>query len=553
MFKSTSRILTLAFMMIIANLMTLQAQAASIIDAAPALQSNGGSLTTFNQAVNMHLQSDADYGRFVEPQVTGINRALAIKFMRLMPANLRSDFIYISPNGALLSNRPALAFNLRPMTPALVKSLRASSISSPTLNPLSISTMQAKKQLTNRLSMRPMSYPPTSGNGGAYGRMYSSQGFNAMFGFVVPPCDVNLASGESGDAYFNAYDSNGNDQVDAGIATNIGVGSGTGATYGSYTHNSVMFVSIPTQGGYQSGFTYGQGYSPYPCGQPIGMMYGSEAAPNQNISALLVGIPYVYPEQLALPPQSTIMHGSTWLFFQTPSALLVNPTSGSLPSNCSGCSVARMTSIAQNPPGSPPNLDGSCYGLCPNSYGKIIGADLYWYKVAAGNLTSPCQDNGTNPPSAQCTITISTTQWSNGYYSNIPSAVDNDPVNNEYGTIGIDLDPGYSQGAPSSQQSLPSGLPPAPNPFSTCTPDSHGYCAVTVGGQSGTCYSGPAGDQTGTELDTYTSYVFTPGYALNLVEIATNKVGYQGVYCNKPYNTWSPQEPKVRFSDPNLP
>ncbi|HTD34223.1 MAG TPA: hypothetical protein VK665_11215, partial [Candidatus Elarobacter sp.] len=69
------------------------------------LRANGGTMTSFNDAVGLDL-ADADYGKFVDPRVQGADRARALKFLRLMPKNMRGDFVYIDNSGRILSNRP---------------------------------------------------------------------------------------------------------------------------------------------------------------------------------------------------------------------------------------------------------------------------------------------------------------------------------------------------------------------------------------------------------------------------------------------------------------
>ncbi|HTV72285.1 MAG TPA: MFS transporter, partial [Candidatus Acidoferrales bacterium] len=153
------------------------------------------------------------------------------------------DFVYVSSTGKILSNRVALGFGIQPMSTVQSAALRHN----------------GQKALYRRLasdqSIRPLSYPPTGGSGGAYIRTYSSQGINAAYGYIVPPCDVSLQPGESGNMYFNAYDSNGNDIVDAGVATGISA---------STTGNAESISFINPGGGYiNTGWTNQN--EVYPC------------------------------------------------------------------------------------------------------------------------------------------------------------------------------------------------------------------------------------------------------------------------------------------------
>ncbi len=60
----------------------------------------------FAQARGLTL-SDSDIDTYIDPSVTGSDRALAHQLMRIMPANERGDFVYMDSNGRLMSNNPA--------------------------------------------------------------------------------------------------------------------------------------------------------------------------------------------------------------------------------------------------------------------------------------------------------------------------------------------------------------------------------------------------------------------------------------------------------------
>jgi len=62
--------------------------------------------------MNAPLFSDSDYGAFVDPQVQGDDRRLAIKFLKLMPINKRGDFTYVD-GLRVLSNRVDVARGLQ--------------------------------------------------------------------------------------------------------------------------------------------------------------------------------------------------------------------------------------------------------------------------------------------------------------------------------------------------------------------------------------------------------------------------------------------------------
>ena len=118
----------------------------------------------------------------------------------------------------------------------------------------------------------------------------------------------------------------------------------------------------------------------YPCGSPVGIMYGTLPPPNSSLSMLATGVPAFDPTQMNLPPATTIWSNAAWNFFATPSSLNSSPgTLNGIPTNCTDCSVARMFTLAiQN------GNFGQCYGGCTGV------PDGRWDNVVAGQLISPC-------------------------------------------------------------------------------------------------------------------------------------------------------------------
>lgn len=503
----------------------------SVTGKEPALVSNGGMLSSFSEADNVKLTLDADFGRFVDPQITGRYRSLAISLLRYMPVNLRGDFIYIMPNGSILSNRMGLAFAARRIPAPIAQALRRNKYAKAMQ-----STRDSRVSKSRMLGEKPLAYPPTGGTGGAYIRTYSTQNINAAYGYVYPPCDVSLQSGESGNAYFNAYDSNGGDVVDAGIGTSIDA-----ATTGNAL--SVAFVNIGNGNYYNYGWTnHSQTYS---CGTPVGIMYGTLPSPNQNTSALLTGVPDYDPTQMILPPATATWTPASWTFFPTNSALLVNPDSwNGIASNCSGCSVGRMVTIAQPPNTANVVYDNSCYGNCNTSgYG-----DVYWYESVMGQLVAPCQNYTST---AECTIQY-TSSWSGGvndtgigiaYYTS----------SDLYAAEGLYLNAGDANSA-KSRRTFSSSLPAAP-PVA-CPPDSTGHCSYKVSSvAAGVCQSGSTtvhGTPVTKQLYKYTYQIFSGQRPSQYLETATDTQS-SSPPCNTTSNTWSPNNPAVTYNDSALP
>lgn len=61
----------------------------------------------FSAAQGKPLTPD-EIGSYIDPSVTGSDRALALQLMEYMPSNLRGDFVYMFPAGRLMSNNPEL-------------------------------------------------------------------------------------------------------------------------------------------------------------------------------------------------------------------------------------------------------------------------------------------------------------------------------------------------------------------------------------------------------------------------------------------------------------
>ena len=164
-----------------------------------ALLSNGGTMHGFSEAANASLTTDDEYGAFVDPQVAGADRQLAIRLLKIMPPSLRGDFVYVD-GMKVLSNRVELTSGIRFVKPGDPQ----------TQLPSRGAASGVRKQLN---------YPPLGGLGGPYLRNYSAQGVNAAIGYATVPCDSILSGADNGFMYFNSYtaDSSGS-IVDAGLS-----------------------------------------------------------------------------------------------------------------------------------------------------------------------------------------------------------------------------------------------------------------------------------------------------------------------------------------------
>jgi hypothetical protein len=168
-----------------------------------ALRSNGGTMQTFADAMNVPLSSDDDYGRFVDPQVVGRDRILAIRLLKLMPPSSRGDFTYVD-GSHVLSNRLSLKNGIRFARPTDPQAQL-------------VRTITGSGRTTS-------SYPPTGGSGGPFIRNYSAQGVNAGLGYATVPCDSAMSGGDNGFMYFNAYTANSSGSiVDAGLSIDTAI------------------------------------------------------------------------------------------------------------------------------------------------------------------------------------------------------------------------------------------------------------------------------------------------------------------------------------------
>ncbi len=503
------------------------------------LVSNGGSMHSFSDAKGLALKTDADYANFVDPEVVGTDRLLAIALLKFMPPGMRGDFIYVSKSGRVLSNRIALESRIR---------FQASSSS---INPAPLANLGGR-------SVRPMAYPPTGGSGGPYIRYYSYQGVNAAYGYASFPCDsvYNNSGGahpDDGNMYFNAYDANGNDVLDAGVAQ------------GSFPDNSQTESAFVNLGGGNYFYQNWNGYTGWtnesqtwqcgipPFGTPLGIMYGtlpaSLSSGSQNLSFLGVGVPDYDPTQMQLPPSSSSWSHAAWTFFDTPPGLLGSAgTWNGIPSPCMFCSVGRMLTIAQSTPAS----DGSCFGACSGT------PTARWDQVVMGEIIAPCAQNSGSPPSATCTIEYqSNGAWQNGANDSCDGTFYSE-YNQQNALEGINLNyTGGCQATTTSQGQFKSPLPIAPS--SPCTADSYGYCSVVNSTAiSGVCQSGYTyvnGHEIPVFVRAYnrTYYTFKKEAMLELQGTATE---YESVPSDPPCTittSWSPAEPRVTYNDSNLP
>jgi hypothetical protein len=499
-----------------------------------ALASNGGKLHSFAQAQNLLLQTDADYGRFVDSSIVGAARKQAIKFLEFMPPGMRGDYVYIGDGGLVTSNRSDL--------PAMVKSVKSNL-------PLTSTVADASSRKS------PMEYPPTSGGGGPFIRVYSSQGINAAFGIADPPCDVNLNQNnhDSGNMYFNAWSPN-----ITGSVTDAGIGADEYPS--SDTTESDVFPFVNSSGTWDPSQYSSQGFvnetNHWQCNTQLVILYGTLASPWQDVSVLVVGPPTYNPMQYQLPQATVTLTNPAWTFFVTPVWLrsdggegITSGTYQGIPTNCTGCTVAMMYSIGEQY-----GPDGSCYGMCGTA------GDAAWNEVVMGQLVSPCGSGSLTSNSFglsnPCTIQFAVpNSWEVNY---IISGTGGDnlvfPNNDQSGNEGIQ-DPQYPNLSGAQRVAFTSTLQPANLPTApptACTPDSYGYCMLTLTAPSCTFKEvGPKGDPT--PVWTYVQgkfEVFQQQKYLEYLGTYTESWNGDGSGCGQ--LVWSPANPSTVYNDPDL-
>ena len=132
-----------------------------------------GGVPNFSEATDLPLTSDADYERYIDPQVTGSDRRQAMHFMKLMPPNWRGDFVYVDKNNKILSNRIAVKRSVQ------------------------LTVRRSKARPRTRFGD-----PPIDDSTGPFVRQFSVPGVTASYGYATEYCNnTSLNPGDAGDMY----------------------------------------------------------------------------------------------------------------------------------------------------------------------------------------------------------------------------------------------------------------------------------------------------------------------------------------------------------------
>jgi len=489
----------------------------------------------FAAARNRTLR-DADYDAYIDAPVTGADRVLARRLMKLMPPNQRGDFVYLDPaTGHRVSNNlgllmqtvvePRITTKAAPLSPS--SAVRAPS-----------SSMRRVRDYSN--SCGPTQ--PYTGSG-PYGRMLSQCGFSGGIAFVNVDCGTTFlaSSNDVGYLYF---------EVSGGTST---------TAEGGLQYNSDSSIQ-PHIAGLSSSLN-GES-NKYACGQDLGIAFGT--VKGQGVVFVEVGqVPSSYdPRSFWSGGQKIAFNNAGWRFITAPAGLLANGGPGAtdaagVPSPCLNCAIAKVTTIGQR---GGDNNDGSYFGVdITNNYNTI-----HWMQVGMGNwLNDGCGSGGANDNTHLCTLEYANDQsvyyGGEQYYygtSGDSSVVSiSGPFSSGFGPWetydGIWL-PG---GGFASRARSPMGAFSAPHP-PTCTPDSYGYCVAQSFGamqqQYLVCNLGTYSAQAWLWTGQQSWYIQDRNKGLlYYTETGVDPNGPSPDCGSQPY--WSPGEPRSVLGDPNLP
>ena len=500
----------------------------------------------FRAARNKRLSVN-DMDAYIDSSVAGNDRVLARKFMAYMPPNLRDDFVYLAPDGHLVTNNPAILSYAKvthginpPVAPPAIPESRTAAPASGTRRP---------KDYSDNCS------PPNPPNspGGAYVRMVSYCGFTAGWGFVtIPPgtsympYDVaNARYNDNGFAYFEIQAPSSPPQF-YGTTTEGGFEYYNDQSIAPYARSSAPEYRF-TNAGYVN-ITGGQ--NRYNAGDLLFLTHGLTADKKYVYVCAGKSPPGLNPHQAWVSSQIFQPQNAGWFFLDASPDMSGAPTSvnaASQNSPCIGCSVSKVVSIAQRNT-STWQVDGSFFGVVGNT------SAIMWQQVAFGVYLANCT-KGTS----LCTFQASANParyYGGAQYYPYQGVAQTHPYPSGYGpyqsfdSINLSGQSGFDS-ARTPAGAFDDPLPPV------CTPDSYGYCvAMTIGAplqlQNVVCM---AGGYTAA-MDMWTGqqswYIQGPGQVLMYYsETGVDPNGAAPNCGDPPY--WDPAEPSAAFGDPNLP
>lgn len=492
---------------------------------------------SFESARGKNL-TDAQIDSYIDSSVTGSDRALAHRLMRLMPSAWRGDFVYITDSGRIWSNNPSLPHHV---TPDYSRN--------PFGTVTEARTAQTHIDATRHALTQPTTCGPGPSNTGPYIRYVSRCSFVGAIGFVNLTCGttggliMGVDGGDKGFLYFEVAHGTGS-LLEAGLQWNSdspdpNTGAGGLQPYMRRTPGSNPAF---TNGTYK-----------YSCGQTIVMADGPVY--NENLMyTFIANVSNYDPQSYWFGSKNIQFPNPTWEFYTPNSDMKGSGTddAGAL-SPCMTCSIARVTSIGQTEEIN----DGSYFGVTDSGTSAIE-----WQQVGFGNWLNGCEQGA-----SFCYLAYSTnyqvyfdssagiqTYSGNGGNNSSNVSISDGPNATGYGpwetqdSIALPLD-AFSNSARKAASAFPAARPP------TCTRDSKGYCVALVVGsftwdQAAGCYAGGYGATTTAWVGTQWTYILTANGTGTLVPYSESR----GVDddCTA-FDIWGPGEPKVVYNDPNLP
>lgn len=482
--------------------------------------------------------SDADIDTYINTPLSAADRQLAHVFMRFMPPNQRGDFLYLTPDGRIISNNANLLMHAA-LKQTQVPSAAQSEYRHSTAVPI-------RKRADYSSSCSPPN--PFAGTG-PYVREVSRCGFSAGWAFLYIPCGLTqLYDGDNAYAYVEIADGN-TDGVEGGV---FGATSDL-TNLNPYLRSSYYQQLNPSSFGFE---TLTNGSQRFSCNEQLAIFHGlTSLQTGQNYTFTEVGDASAYdPESVWVNQEQVNLVDAAWLFGQIPLSMSgpwqYDPVG--YPTICNDCSNSIVTSIAQPDANGSWNQDGSYFGV------DAGGSDgIRWQQVAFGNWDPSCL-----PGASLCIFDASAdpTAYYGGpqYYPYYGIAFDTlGPTG--YGpyesVAAIDAEPdGLQTGARQADIGLTEPLPPA-----LCASDSMGYCAIatySTTNKSNYCIYEVWNAKTQGYIDhdrysTLTTYAVYAGTKFN--ETAQATLTYPTDSCSSGVTTWSPAEPKVTYNDANLP
>jgi len=478
---------------------------------------------------------------YIAASVTGNDRTLAQTLMAAMPPNLRGDFISIDATGHVVSNNPNLLQYVK------VKYVPPSAIAAGTAS-VSMRPMSS--------GVHPMDYqsqcaPPPS-NTGAFIRDVAACGMTDGWGFVNIPCNSTyMAPGDAGYLYMEIVGSGGatsGSLIEGGFQYNYH-GGGSSDTIQPYVRTS--YAVNGGGGGYQQMNYSNPGYE-FGCDQNLTMTHGISMAANDWVYTMVGQLPSnIDPQTQYVNMNSQFFYPDNYVWLWTPPGPDVT-TPGTdfagYTTPCTQCTVASVTSIAQS---NGYNSDGSYFGVS-GGLGVINWMEVIFGEYASsctGQTGGTCQIESSSDPSVYY---AGTQQYPNG---SVTAETQNPTGWGPYETYdGIAVSSSVLQ---SRSRTFSEPLPPLP-----CTLDAYGYCSThTSSNGIAYCYVQVWNPRINDWISHRVAYVPNQVYAtyhtgsrqVGVETQTTTKDSNVGDNCAVVSVTWSPNEPRVAFGDPNLP